>query len=71
VEASLKSNWDGQAVAFFANTSYSCANTGLFFENSRAQVLWNMTCLPGGKWAIPSVWPVCLTSKISSVINFA
>jgi hypothetical protein len=57
------SNWNGQVVPFYANTSYSCANSTIFFANNRSQASWNMTCLPGGVWNVPAVWPTCISSK--------
>jgi hypothetical protein len=50
-------------VAFFSSSSYSCANDSIFFANNRSQLNWNMTCLPGGVWNVPSTWPTCIKSK--------
>jgi hypothetical protein len=60
----LASNWNGQLVPFFSNTSYSCANNSIFFASNRSQANWNLTCLPGGVWNVPATWPTCISSKI-------
>ena len=69
-EAGLRSIWDGRPVAFYSSSGYSCANDSLFFENNRSQAIWNMTCLPGGNWAVPATWPKCLPSIYTVYIFF-
>ena len=59
----LKSDWKGQPVPFFSNSTYSCANSSIYFHNDRNQPFWNLTCLPGGVWKIPTTWPTCVPSK--------
>ena len=63
----LVSNWDGEPVEFFDNSSYSCASQDLYFEMDRNKVSWNMTCLDDGSWDEPQTWPVCLECKIIKV----
>ena len=69
-ETGLKSKWNGLPVPFFSNSSYSCANSSIFFLNDRDQQAWNLTCLPGGVWQTP-IWPSCVSSmkKWHQIIN--
>ena len=62
----LVSNYEGEAVEFFDNNTYVCQE-GLFFEWDRDMPEFNITCLPGGAWDDPIIWPICLASK--SVIS--
>ena len=61
--ANLVSNWNGDPVEFFDNSSYSCATADVFFEMDREKISWNMTCLDDGSWDAPHIWPVCLECK--------
>ena len=56
----LVSDWGGEPIEFFDNSSYSCASQDLYFEMDREKVAWNMTCLDDGSWDVPEIWPVCL-----------
>ena len=60
-ETNLGSNYDGEPVEFFNNSSYSCVHDDVFFESDRDQEFWNLTCLDDGSWETP-VWPRCLES---------
>lgn len=59
----LESNYEGDAVEFYDNNTYVCQE-GLYFEWDRDMPEFNITCLPGGAWDEPIVWPICLASKI-------
>ena len=59
----LVSLYEGDAVEFYDNNTYVCQD-GLFFEEDRDMPEYNITCLPGGAWDEPIVWPICLASKI-------
>ena len=63
----LVSNWEGEPVEFFDNSSYSCASQDFYFEMDRDKVSWNLTCLDDGSWDVPLAWPVCLECKIIKV----
>jgi hypothetical protein len=65
----LISNWNGIPVEFLANATYSCSSSDYFFEMNRDLKFWNLTCLPGGTWAIPATWPSCVKSK-SIILRF-
>ena len=58
----LVSNYDGEAVEFFDNNTYVCQE-GLYFEWDRDMPEFNITCLPGGAWDEPIIWPICLAGE--------
>ena len=47
--------------------SYVCSSgeegEELFFEWDRDMAEYNVSCLEGGSWDQPAVWPVCLPCK--------
>ena len=62
-EAQLVSTWSGDPVEFYGNVSYVCASEDLYFEWDRDLPEYNISCLPGGSWDEPLVWPVCYNCK--------
>ena len=36
----------------------------LFFEWEREMEMFNISCLPGGSWDEPNIWPTCVPCKI-------
>ena len=62
-ETRLAVTWLGDPVEFYDNASYICPGDNLFFEWDRDMVEFNVTCLPGGAWEQPDVWPVCVPCK--------
>ena len=62
-ETRLSVTWLGDPVEFYDNASYICPGDNLFFEWDRDMVEFNVTCLPGGAWEQPDVWPVCVPCK--------
>ena len=67
-ETRLMSTWSGDPVDFYDNVSYVCAGENLYFEWSREMVEYNVSCLPGGAWDKPIIWPICLPCKYSNVL---
>jgi hypothetical protein len=55
--------WDGNPVEFNEEVGYGCKADNIFFEMDRDLAQWNMTCLPGGSWDEPEVWPICVPSN--------
>ena len=55
--------WNETPVDFYSTVGYRCKNDSLFFEQDKDLVQWNITCLPGGSWQIPDLWPRCLPCK--------
>ena len=72
-EARLELVWDGSPVNFTDTVSYVCSGgegeEELFFEWDRDMAEYNVSCLEGGAWDLPAVWPVCLPCK-GSVLDF-
>ena len=65
----LVSDWGGEPIEFFDNSSYSCASQDLYFEMDRDKIAWNMTCLDDGSWDVPEIWPVCLHCEHKKMIH--
>ena len=61
-ETLLASTWTGDPVDFNENVSYVCPGDDLFFEWDRDMEVFNISCLTGGTWDEPTVWPICLPS---------
>ena len=59
-ESQLKLVWSGKPVEFSSEVSYQCEEEGLYFEAGRDIQHLNVTCLPDGTWAEPTVWPRCI-----------
>jgi hypothetical protein len=66
----MVSNWNGMPVEFKANSSYSCKSGGFYFEMDRDINAWNLSCVPGGTWAIPTNWPRCVQSKFMCILVY-
>ena len=62
VETRLSSTWDNNPIEFYDNNTYVCQE-GLYFEWDRDMPEFNITCLPGGAWDEPIIWPICLAGK--------
>lgn len=62
-EANLIRKWDGSPVNFTHNVSYVCSQDDLYFEWDRDLPDYNVTCLPGGSWSTPTVWPICINCE--------
>lgn len=60
----LKHSWHGQPLDFYDNVTYTCAFEGYWFEDDRDLVAFDVPCLPGGRFGVPSPWPLCLQSII-------
>lgn len=43
--------------------SYKCATEDTYFEWDMDMEEYNVTCLEGGGFDVPDIWPVCLTCK--------
>ncbi|TRY76321.1 hypothetical protein TCAL_12023, partial [Tigriopus californicus] len=67
--------WNGDPVSFGEDITYECESdfidgvlddqgdplfSKLFFENERSQNVINVTCLEGGLFDIPNIWPKCV-----------
>ena len=63
-ESLLMSTWSGDPVDFYDNVTYVCAGEDLYFEWDREMVEYNISCLPGGAWDKPIIWPICVPCKI-------
>ena len=54
-------------VQYTVQVSYVCSSgeedEELFFEWDRDMGEYNVSCLEGGSWDQPAVWPVCLPCK--------
>ena len=61
-ETQLILTWDSEPVEFNDNVSYICGDQ--YFEWDRDMPEFNITCLEGGTWDAPEVWPICVPSKI-------
>ena len=61
--AFLKSTWIGDPVEFYENVSYVCQEDDTYFEWDREMTEYNISCLPGGSWDEPEIWPICLPCK--------
>ena len=59
----LHLNWDGSPVNFTHNVSYTCSHEDLYFEWDKRMTVFNVTCLPGGTWNAPDIWPMCIKCK--------
>ena len=62
----LASTWNGEPVEFHSNVSYVCESDDLYFEVDREMTEYNISCLPGGSWDEPDVWPVCFNCKLNT-----
>ena len=62
-EAFIKSTWTGDPVEFHDNVSYVCQEDDTYFEWDKEMTEYNVSCLPGGSWDEPAVWPICLPCK--------
>ena len=62
-ESGLLLTWTGDPVEFYENVTYVCAE-GTFFEWDREMVEYNISCMEGGSWDKPTVWPVCVPCKL-------
>ena len=60
----LKLIWDGSPIEFYGTVGYVCSDKNVFFEMKKDLVQWNVTCLPGGSWDKPKVWPNCVPCKL-------
>ena len=65
-ETQLILTWDSEPVEFNDNVSYVCGDQ--YFEWDRDMPEFNITCLEGGTWDAPEVWPICVPSKISQKV---
>ena len=63
-ETLLTDTWSGDPVEFYDNVSYVCPGDDLFFEWEREMEMFNISCLPGGSWDEPNIWPTCVPCKI-------
>ena len=61
----LSLTWLGDPVDFYDNVSYVCQEEDLYFEWDREKPEFNISCLPGGSWDKPVVWPICVACKDS------
>ena len=72
-ELRLYSTVQYRTVQYTVQVSYVCSSGGegeeLFFEWDRDMAEYNVSCLEGGTWDQPAVWPVCLPCK-GSVLDF-
>ena len=59
----LASTWSGDPVDFYGNVSFVCEEEELYFEWEREMEEFNVSCLHGGHWDTPDLWPVCLPSE--------
>ena len=59
----LASTWSGDPVDFYGNVSFVCEEEELYFEWDREMEEFNVTCLHGGDWDTPDIWPICLPSE--------
>ena len=50
----------GEPVNFTDSVAYVCAGDDLYYEEDRDMTEYNVTCLPGGGWAEPELWPRCV-----------
>ena len=62
-EAFIKYTWTGDPVEFYENVSYVCQEDDTYFEWDREMTEYNVSCLPGGNWDEPEIWPICLPCK--------
>ena len=55
------------STLYTVQVSYVCSSgeeeEELFFEWDRDMAEYNVSCLEGGAWDLPAVWPVCLPCK--------
>ena len=57
----------GDPVNFTDTVAYVCAGDELYYEEDRDMLEYNVTCLPGGDWAEPDVWPRCVQCEYNRV----
>ena len=50
----------GEPVNFTDSVAYVCAGEELYYEQDRDMAEYNVSCLPGGGWAEPELWPRCV-----------
>ena len=50
----------GEPVNFTDSVAYVCAGDELYYEEDGDMAEYNVTCLPGGGWAEPELWPRCV-----------
>ena len=62
-ETLLADTWNMEPVEFYDNVSYICPGDDLFFEWDRDIEVFNISCLPGGSWDEPAIWPNCVPCK--------
>ena len=58
----------GDPVNFTDTVSYVCAGADLYYEEDRDMLEYNVTCLTGGGWDEPKLWPQCVRCKWASLI---
>ena len=64
-EALLLNTWAGDPVEFSNNVSYVCESEDTYFEWDMEMTEFNVTCLEGGLWSEPEVWPICLPCELT------
>ena len=60
----LISTWTGNPVEFNDSVSFVCQSENIFFELDKEMPEFNVTCLEGGSWDEPEIWPICLACKL-------
>eukprot|EP00094_Tigriopus_californicus_P012438 TCALIF_12023-PA protein Name:"Protein of unknown function" AED:0.20 eAED:0.24 QI:11/0/0.5/1/1/1/2/144/127 len=75
--------WNGDPVSFGEDITYECESdfidgvlddqgdplfSKLFFENERSQNVINVTCLEGGLFDIPNIWPKCVKTHSCPIV---
>ena len=59
----LSLTWNGEPVDFHDNASYVCTDEDTYFEVDKEMLEYNISCMPGGSWNTPDIWPICLNCK--------
>ena len=81
-ENRLHPDWDGVPVEFGGHVTYKCETgvipgvfdpdgnplvSSFFFEHDSSKTELNVTCLKGGSFDTPYVWPKCVDSKSTGI----
>ena len=65
----IKHTWDGVPVDFGDNVTYVCEHEGVWFEEDRDKVGFEVTCLPDGSFLEPDIWPHCVRSELLTILT--
>ena len=66
-DTQLVFEWDESPIEFGNNVSYRCASEDTYFEWDKEMEEYNVTCLEGGSFDAPDIWPVCVACKLSEI----